>query len=445
MIIHKLTSTFVENVTEDGTYNDGGQLNLLVRYDARSKDWQLRSRKGGRERQMFIGRYPDLSLDEAREKARQFRNELRDGDPWAAQAARKKARDDQKIKSAPAMLFSEVLDKYYDQKIAPRPSPSLKEQFLYLRRKLRKIEDMPVQSIDINTLTEDTGVGLEKMSIETPEAARHLQSLLERVFDLAIHKKYYRGDNPAKWKGRLEHVLEKSKNVRAVKRRVSLPYQDIPRLVAALRAHHAPIARMLEFIVLTCVRPNEVRLATLGQFDFQRMIWTVPTGKEGNTKRKDERDRPREIPITPQMLAVIDRMRKNGIDAYLFPGQRDGKPYGEASCSFFLDKTLKWTPKCHVHGFRTTLADWADETTDFPEQLVKRQFDHVGGDRVHQAYFRSQLFEKRGEMMTAWGEHCDGLRPLPATGTDNVLQITEAGKQKKVVAIADARKRRRAS
>jgi hypothetical protein len=73
-----------------------------------------------------------------------------------------------------------------------------------------------------------------------------------------------------------------------------------------------------------------------------------------------------------------------------------------------------------LHGFRTTLATWVEEQTNFREKLVKRQIDHVAGDATHESYFRSQLLEKRRVMTEAWGEHC--TRPTPAAGT-NVTQF----------------------
>jgi hypothetical protein len=58
----KLTSTFMKTVTEDGTYGDGGNLSLVVRYEGRSKYWQLRSKKGGSDKVMYIGQYHNRAI-----------------------------------------------------------------------------------------------------------------------------------------------------------------------------------------------------------------------------------------------------------------------------------------------------------------------------------------------------------------------------------------------
>jgi integrase len=59
-----------------------------------------------------------------------------------------------------------------------------------------------------------------------------------------------------------------------------------------------------------------------------------------------------------------------------------------------------------AHGFRSTFRDWAAETTPFPSEVVEMALAHAVGDKVEAAYRRGDLFEKRRELMEAWGRYC---------------------------------------
>jgi integrase len=283
-----------------------------------------------------------------------------------------------------------------------------------------KIGDMPIQRVDTKIIL-DT-VGLRKMWIEQNPSAVTLHSHLKRMFSLAIASRYYHGKNPAAWVDHLEHVLPASEDVHNVTHRASLPYKDIPRFMATLRAWedkslrrqgHTAMALLIEFIILTGVRMSEVRLATWEQFDLQTMIWNVPP-ENRKTGHLNGNNKVRTIPITPPMLAVLEEMRRRPIDqapdALVFPSPHGG-PLDQSSCSQFIRSTLKWkTPKIDVHGFRSTLVDWC-RAHGFAEHLTKRQLDHVIGGKVDQAYGHDQHIEERRAMMRSWGDYCAQPEP----------------------------------
>src|SRR5262249_31405701 len=155
------------------------------------------------------------------------------------------------------------------------------------------------------------------------------------------------------------------------------------------------------------VRMSEARLATWEQFDLQTMIWNVPPE---NLKTGHLNGKVRPVPITKPMLDVIKQMQKKDIDqspnALVFPSPHGG-PLDQSSCSQFLRNTLKWkSPKIDVHGFRSTLVDWCRAQKIYPEHLIKRQLDHVIGNKVDQAYGHDQHLEQRRAMMEEWGKWC---------------------------------------
>jgi integrase len=431
MPMHKLTRSFVKNVTRDGWYGDGGNLWLQVR--GNSKCWLARSKKGGPERQMGLGSIHDVDLDEAREKAREFRRLLRDGkDPWVE---RDGVRLDQKIKAGRVNTFGQKVDEYIEKHVAYQSS-SWKKHFLSLKRNhLDEYADWPIQKFTANIIA---GI-LEKEEFWTKKhrAAEGLLSHLKLIFERAIASEDFHGDNPAAW-ARLKHILPKHEHI--VTNHASLPYQDIPRFMAHLRAWedtsrrqqgHTAMALLIEFIVLSGVRTREARLMMWSEIDPNMRTWTVPWQhlKEGKFHKRD-----RPIPITPPMRKVLEEMLRRPVDhspnALVFPGS-NGRPHGETSCPQFVRSTLKWTtPKIDLHGFRSTLRDWCRAKWARPNynDLWKLQVDHtLGKDKSDGAYGHDKLLEERRVMMTAWGEYLD--RPTPADGT-NVAQFNEARKRR---------------
>ena len=179
----------------------------------------------------------------------------------------------------------------------------------------------------------------------------------ERIFSLAIANRCYRGDDPAAWVGHLEHILPRSKDVHRAEHHSWVPYQDIGRFMAKLRAWedqscrrtgHTTVALLLEFVVLTAVRVSEARLATWNEFDFDGLIWNVPPEK---LKTGHLNGQVRPVPITPPMLAVLKEMKRrrkdDAPDALVFPSPRGGGS-GIGSCSQFIRQSLKWEAKTTV-------------------------------------------------------------------------------------------------
>ena len=69
-----------------------------------------------------------------------------------------------------------------------------------------------------------------------------------------------------------------------------------------------------------------------------------------------------------------------------------------------------------THGFRSSFRDWAAERTDFPREAAEAALAHAVGDKVEAAYRRGDLFDKRRQLMEAWGTYCVPVRVATATG-----------------------------
>jgi integrase len=412
-------------------FGDGGNLWLSVSNNGNAKSWLFRWTVPGTrtDRTMGLGPTHTVDLDEAREKARECRKLLMAGkDP---RGEREDAKLDQAIAAGLAKTVNQVVDEYFAAKVALTQTASHAAWMLgkYVRE---TIGTLPIQKVNTDIILDR--VGLRKLWVEKHKTADKVHSHLKRMFSLAIERGYYNGDNPAAWKDHLEHILPRSKDVHRAKHHAWLPYQDVGRFMAKLRAWedlsarrrgHTALAFLVEFVVLTAVRVSEARLATWKEFDFEHLIWNVPPEKL-KTGRLNGEVKP--VPITKPMRAVLDEMQRrrkdDSPDALVFPNPWD-RDYSISSCSQFIRSTLKWERKVVIHGFRSTFVDWA-RANRFPSHLIDLQLDHVLGNKVGQAYGHDKMIEQRRGMMELWGEWCSGP-PKPATGT-NVLSLAKRRK-----------------
>jgi hypothetical protein len=97
-------------------------------------------------------------------------------------------------------------------------------------------------------------VGLRKLWVEQHPTALGLHSHLKRIFSMAIANGYYRGDNPAAWRDHLEHILPRSKDVHRAEHHSWVPYQDIGRFMAKLRAWEDQSARRTDHTTVALLR-----------------------------------------------------------------------------------------------------------------------------------------------------------------------------------------------
>ena len=111
--------------------------------------------------------------------------------------------------------------------------------------------------------------------------------------------------------------------------------------------------------------------------------------------------RPHRVPLSRRALAVLAEAEAlRDASGLLFPSAG-----GKALSDMTLSKLVKERGfDADVHGFRSSFRVWAQERTDFPGEVAELALAHVNKDRVEAAYARSDLFEKRREMMEGWAQ-----------------------------------------
>jgi integrase len=110
------------------------------------------------------------------------------------------------------------------------------------------------------------------------ETASRVRGRIESVLDWATARGYRKGDNPARWKGHLDHLLPARAKVQRVEHHPALPYRELGAFMVDLRQREGLAARALEFCILTAARTGEVVGATWSEIDLLAAVWTVPGG-----------------------------------------------------------------------------------------------------------------------------------------------------------------------
>ena len=204
---------------------------------------------------------------------------------------------------------------------------------------------------------------------------------------------YRAGDNPARLTGHLAHLLPQQ--TRSVEHHSAMPYSDVPRLMRELRAITAVAAPALEFVRFsTAARAGEVVGMTWDEVDLDKRVWMVPANRM-------KAHRPHQVPLSDAAMALLHRQAAVRHSSFVFPGR-----VGRLSVSALLD--IARPRGATVHGFRSSFRDWCAEKTNTPREICEMALAHNVGSAVERAYQRSTLFERRAELMEAWGRYCNG-------------------------------------
>ena len=243
--LHKLTAAKVAAInTPNCRLSDGGNLILRVD-DDRNKTWGFRYVFDGKETTMGLGAWPTVSLAAAREKAAELRKVLADRrDP---KIERDKTRAVERAAVARLLTVREASRRF----LADRDGTWRNEQH---RRDFRNSIDRYVLPVigGLSISDVDTPAVLKVLEQnnfwrEKPETASRCRSRIEMLLDWAAARSYRDRENPAKWRGHLDHILPAPKTLAPTEHHPALPWQQIPAFMTDLRGREGLVPRALEF------------------------------------------------------------------------------------------------------------------------------------------------------------------------------------------------------
>jgi integrase len=393
-----------------GMHAVGDPAGLYLNSFKGSRAWILRFMLEGRRRDMGLGSYLDLTLAEAREKAREKRKLILDGiDPIEA---KREQRDISRAGTVKRVTFQKCVDGYLDAHGDSWRNPKHRAQW---RSTLERYACSIIGSMNVATVDTPLVMAiLEPIWKEKTETASRLRGRIENVLAWATVRKYRHGENPARWKGHLDQLLAKPSKISKVKHHAALPYQQVGSFMQDLRKQKGIGASALEFAILTAARSGEVRGATWAEIDLPGKTWTIA----GSRMKVGKKHR---IPLSTAALAVLTRMGECQLSIFIFPSTKENKPLSDMSLTAVLKRMKR--NDLTAHGFRSTFRDWAAESTAYPAELAEMALAHTIDNKTEAAYRRGDLLEKRVQMMATWASYC--AKPLKASA---VVQIRKATK-----------------
>lgn len=385
-----LSARKVETIRTPGLFADGGGLYLQVT-ESGAKTWVYRFKLAGRRRDMGLGSLSTVSLAEARELAVDARKKAAVGiDPIEAKKAAAAA---QAVEAAKLTTFKQCGEAFIDSmragwknaKHASQWGATL-EAYAY-----PTLGALPVDAIDTALVLKV----LEPLWSTKTETASRLRGRLEAILDYAKVRGLRNGENPARWKGHLDHILPARGDVAKVRHHASLPYAAAPDFWPRLQLQDGLGARALEICILTATRSGEVLGARWDEVDLETGVWTIPPErmKAGAEHR---------VPLSAPALALLRKLVKVRRGEYVFPGHADEKrPLSNMSMAMVL---RRMDVDATVHGFRSTFRTWAAERTGYAHEVAEAALAHTIGDKVVAAYQRGDLFDKRRRLMDDWAK-----------------------------------------
>ena len=387
----------IKPADKDQWVSDKDGLRLLVKSNG-NKFWRLKYRFAGKQKTLALGSYPETSLSKARELTMQARLTVKSGVDPAAEK-REKVREEQRLNED---LFMNVAREWWEQQSGGWTENHARRVWLRLKdNSFASLGKRPISTIRPRDVIE-TVRDIEKRG--ALDVAQRVLQDIGRVCRYAVQTERI-NFNPA---SELSDVLKSRK----VEHRASLPREQLPAFVKALSTYEEK-GRLLtkyaiQLLVLTFVRPGELRGARWEEFNFEDNIWRIPAER---MKMRSEHI----VPLSKQAIAVIDKIRPITHQYTLvFPSERDrNEPMSDntmrrAIFKMGYDGTKPGKAKANPHGFRATASSILNEQ-GFNPDAIERQLSHMERNGVRAAYtHHARYLDERKEMMQWWADYVFG-------------------------------------
>ena len=358
----------------------GNGLRLRVSRNG-AKYWEQRIMFHGKRRDLGLGRFPEVSLAEARELAvANKRDARRGGNPAANTITFRQASDAKLALDAPSVSVKQGRD-------------TARMLETYALPILGDVRVADVQSHHVMA-------ALVPIWHSKAVTAKRLLSRLAVTFDYCIAMGY-RTDNPAA-SNIISAALPKQQaangnGTKGPKHHESLPYSELAPALAKVDASTATAVckALVRFVALTAVRISEAREARWSEFDLEGAVWTIPASRM-------KAGREHRVPLSDAALAILRQQAASRAEdrRHVFVNRR-GLTLGDATVRKLFQSLKIGT----VHGLRSSFRTWAAEHTDAARDVLEQCLAHAVGSKVARSYDRSDLLDKRRAVMDAWAEY----------------------------------------
>ena len=403
----KLTSAFIKAIEPSDKvvkHSDGASLFLVV-HPTGKKTWIYAYRFEGKQKKLFLGHFPQMSLKDAR-KARQDARELLDQniDPGT-----KKQIDNNKLENN---LFSEIAEKWisiYKEDHADK-SISIYRNILDVHV-LPAIGHIPITDIKRlqltelilhNTLFKVTRDRTKYQGKIAASTALKMCYCLGMIFKFAINR------------GILEYSVATElatnlpdpefNNYNAV-----IEKNDVKSLFQALRTQEyagKSVWYFLNIMPYVFVRNTELRCAKWNEINFETQEWYIPAHRMKGKKIDKQNRLPHFVPLASQVIELLKNLKKCSNSEYLFPSQINKTRCITNASPLVALKKFGFSQT--VHGFRTIASTFLHEL-NYPTHVIEAQMAHKDENKVRATYNKAEYKDERIKMMQEWADYIDAL------------------------------------
>ena len=384
------------------TIKDGGGLSLLVKSNG-VKRWIFIYRYDGVQNRLGFGIYPDTTLENARRKAEDAREQIAKGiDPGVIRKETKAAKhlakaNDERVSEGLPILnsFADITRQWLDS-IAHLTSEKThtKKTSRIERLAFPLLGDKPIKEIKSSEILTVLKPMIDKQQLET---AHRLHAEISSIFAYAIVHNFTEYD-PAQ-------PVAKQIPAQKVKHRAAI---IDPKLVAQLLRDISNyqgtfvVQSAFRLSPLLFQRPGEIRQMLWSDIDLVAREWRPYVSKT---------DFHHIVPLSTQAIAILEAVQPlTGGGQYVFPSSRgDGRPMSDNTIRTALKSLGYESDVMTAHGFRTTASTLLNEQGWSPD-AIERQLAHAPRDQVRAAYNRAQYLDERRRMMQSWADYLDSLK-----------------------------------
>ncbi len=411
------------------TLFDGGGLFLFVPAKKLSKEgkplpvakwWRLKYNFNGKSCLLSLGTYPDISLEEARERRQKARNLLANGINPS---------EERKQRSAAESLSKEI-ERNTFERVARQWLEVARTEWTdgHTRTIISRLErDIlpPLGNLLISEITtKDVLASLRLVEArQAYESAHRIKTIIGQVFNFAIVSDIAGVENnPA---AGLSKVLKQpnKKSMAAI-----LDPEKLGRLLADIESYAGSfvVRCALKLAPMLFVRPGELRHAKWEDVDMERLAWQLPVEDTKLTLKEKARRKGQvhTVPLSRQAVEVLQALQPfTGSSQYLFPGRAASRVLSENTVNQAL-RTMGWDRETVTgHGFRATARTMLHETLGFSPDAIEAQLGHRVPDRLGAAYNRTKHLDERYRMMQAWADYLDNLKAVAISVPVDALAV----------------------
>ncbi|EIZ2109305.1 tyrosine-type recombinase/integrase [Salmonella enterica] len=371
------------------TLNDGNGLSLLIEPNG-SKGWRLRYRFSGKAKLMSLGTYPNVALADARTARDEAKKLIAGGiDPAEVRKAKKR-----EIESRFGNTFEGIAREWYEKRF-DRWSPSYAEEMIETFEKdvfpyigSRPVAEIkPMELLAVLSVLNDRGA---------TEKLRKVRQRCGEVFRYAVitgRAEY----NPAP---DLVSAFAPHKK----EHYAFLKTDELPEFFRILNTYTGSmiVKLAMRLLILTGVRPGELRQAEWCEIDFDNRLWEVP-------KERMKMRRPHCVPLSEQALNILEQLKPvTGHYQYIFPGRiHHSKPMSEMAMNVLI-RRIGYAGRVTGHGFRHTMSTILHEQ-GYNTAWIETQLAHVDKNSIRGTYNHAQYLDGRREMLQWYADYMDSM------------------------------------